>query len=69
MPCGVTKQVAPGFIATCDNSGTSAHTGLHTATMTMSVGGRVWASIPVRWAGSDSVPHRVKALTVGDGAL
>lgn len=69
MACGVTKQVAPGVTVTCNNAGTSTHAGLHTATVSVNVGGRVWASVAVRWHGADAVPHRTKALTVGDGAL
>lgn len=69
MACGVTKQVAPGVTATCNNSGTSSHTGFHTATVSVSLNGRAWVSVPVRWMSSDTVPHRTKVLTVGDGVL
>lgn len=69
MACGVTKQVAPGVTATCNNAGNSSHAGQHTAVVSLTAFGRVWATTTVRWLSADAVPHRTKVLQLGDGNL
>lgn len=69
MACGVTKSIGGAATATCDNAGTSSHTGLHSGIVTFSSWFRVWTGVRVYWATNDATPGRYKTWTVGDGTL
>jgi len=78
MPCGVQTTQPSGVVVTCDNAGTSAHTGLHSGLVTQSVTlfGRTynWSSVRVYWkataagvvSGTATVMGRQKTAVLGE---
>lgn len=69
MACGVQKTFPDLGTLTCNNAGTSSHTGLHTASVSFALFGRSWVAVTVSWSALDSRAVRMKPLTVGDGVL
>lgn len=65
MACGVTKTMANGAVAVCDNLGSSGHTGLHSAITT-----EFWFNwgrkVRVYWSTADVVAARQKPIIRGD---
>lgn len=70
MACGVTTT-ENGITVTCDNAGTSAHTGNHSGLLTQSVTvlGRVynWSAKRVWWKATAARTVYQKPATVGEG--
>lgn len=65
MPCGVTKAIPNVGTVTCDNAGTSAHTGLHSGIITFTFREFVLSSTRVYWLAADAIPARQNSIVRG----
>lgn len=65
MACGVTKTMAKGGVAVCDNLGSPSHSGLHSGITT-----EFWFNFGVKvrvyWSTADVTPARQKQIIRGD---
>ena len=65
MACGVTKTMIGGEVATCDNLGSSNHTGLHSG-ITSKFWFNLGKKVRVYWSALDVTPARQKPIIRGD---
>ena len=64
MACGVTKSFGAGTV-TCDNAGTSSHTGQHSGLVTFGFRGYTLSNVRVYWLAADAIPARQSPIVRG----